>query len=150
VSEVILSFTHHYLLLLHSRLFPSERKTYLNLRHGCSTHMDTIFGNGSVNQGSTWQPEPTFRGTFSILSTCLITLGLCAWSAIHLNVASRHERPWPIICRSLAWRNARQAWPWRHWFWPGQLLRKIGWMFLAFFAPELVRMHLHSETFSFT
>ena len=45
-----------------------------------------IFGNG--NNGTThWEPDPTDRrGTWSILSTCIITLTLCVYTSLHLNV----------------------------------------------------------------
>ncbi|KAF8249275.1 hypothetical protein K440DRAFT_598998 [Wilcoxina mikolae CBS 423.85] len=36
-----------------------------------------------------WGPEPKGRGTVSIVLPCLITLGLCVWTAIHPNINSR-------------------------------------------------------------
>ncbi|KAI0762194.1 hypothetical protein C8Q74DRAFT_1336607 [Fomes fomentarius] len=33
-----------------------------------------------------WQAEPDFRGTFSILSSCLGTLFLCVWTALHVDI----------------------------------------------------------------
>jgi len=33
-----------------------------------------------------WQPEPTIRGTFRLLVSCLRALSLCAWTALHLNI----------------------------------------------------------------
>ena len=103
--------------------------------------MDTIFGTGSTNGTSPWRPEPTFRGTFGILSTCLITLGLCVWSAIHLNIPANNERPWDFICALSIWKKGRDKWPWKQWTWPGQTLRKVGWTTLGVFAPELVRVN---------
>lgn len=104
--------------------------------------MDTIFGTGSPANGtSPWRPEPTFRGTFGILSTCLLTLGLCVWSAIHLNIpANEHEeRPWDSICALSIWKKCCD----NNFKWPGQILRKVGWTALGFFAPELVCLHHH-------
>ncbi|KAK0652743.1 hypothetical protein B0T16DRAFT_369522 [Cercophora newfieldiana] len=75
--------------------------------------MDRIFGNESTSRPATWKPEPSERGTFGILSTCIITLGLCVWTAIHLNVPAR---------------NGQMQ----------QFLRKVGWMVFGFLAPELV------------
>ncbi|KAK0714480.1 hypothetical protein B0H67DRAFT_467533, partial [Lasiosphaeris hirsuta] len=51
------------------------------------------------------QPQPTFQGTFGILSTCLVTLGLYVWSAIHLNMPARNEAPWDFICATSAWKK---------------------------------------------
>lgn len=33
-----------------------------------------------------WQPEPSGRGTWSIVWSCLTTILLCTWSALHLPV----------------------------------------------------------------
>lgn len=75
--------------------------------------MLNIFGNGTGIEAR-WMPEPGERGTYSILSTCLITLGLCVWTAIHLNIPAHGEKWW------------QQTW------------RKFGWMMLGFLAPEMV------------
>jgi hypothetical protein len=60
-----------------------------------------------------WMPEPKGRGTMGILLPCLITLGLCVWTAIHLNVD-------PIRTRTRF------------------LLFKTGWVLAGILAPELV------------
>jgi len=60
-----------------------------------------------------WAPEPARRGTMGILLPCLITLGLCVWTAVHLNI-----NPQPT---------------------PGRLLLfKLTWLFLGVVAPEFV------------
>ncbi|MCJ1324309.1 hypothetical protein MMC10_000971 [Thelotrema lepadinum] len=61
-----------------------------------------------------WIPEPEGRGTFSIFSSCVLTLSLCVYTAIHLNV--------PGINESRAVRFFRTA----------------RWVVLGIFAPELV------------
>ncbi|KAL8932022.1 MAG: hypothetical protein Q9211_006574, partial [Gyalolechia sp. 1 TL-2023] len=71
------------------------------------------FGNNTVHITATWVPEPNGRGTWSLLSTCIVTTSLCVWSAVHLNVP-QHER------------TGRQYW------------RKVKWLLLGLFAPELV------------
>ncbi|KAK5714038.1 hypothetical protein LTR15_010945 [Elasticomyces elasticus] len=69
---------------------------------------------GIVTNGtSPWEPEPTFRGTYGILSTCLLTMILCIWTAVHLNM-----------------EDGRNAWI--------QTARKSGWLIIGLFAPELV------------
>lgn len=70
-----------------------------------------LLGNGS--NVVHWQPNPTTRGTFDILSTCIITLLLCVWTSVHLNV----PRPGG--------------------FWESRF-RKVGWLLLALLAPEVV------------
>lgn len=49
--------------------------------------MFTPFGNITAS----WRPEPKYRGTYSILSSCLITMALCVWSAVHLNLLGASE-----------------------------------------------------------
>lgn len=86
-----------------------------------------IFGHAFTNSSdSNWVPEPGTRGTFSILSVCLVTLGLCVWTAIHLNV-SEHEEP--------KWK---------------QLMRKIGWLILGLLSPELVCLSLQTLSLLYT
>ncbi len=60
-----------------------------------------------------WVPEPNGRGTWSILWSCLATIFICTWSALHLDVPKRHGR-WYL------------------------LFRKLQWMLLAVIAPELI------------
>ena len=33
-----------------------------------------------------WFPSPTTRGTWDLLYSCLFTIGLCVWTAVHVNV----------------------------------------------------------------
>lgn len=37
-----------------------------------------------------WQPEPDGRGSWSIVWSCLVTVFLCTWSALHLKVPKQH------------------------------------------------------------
>jgi len=75
--------------------------------------MFNIFGNSSTNDTVAWQPEPTTRGTFGVLSTCLITISLCIWTAVHLNVPTHKGSV-------------------------GQTIRKVKWLVIGLLAPELV------------
>ena len=58
-----------------------------------------------------WIPEPQGRGTWSILWSCLATIFICTWSALHLDVQERHGK-WYLF------------------------VRKLGAMLLAAMAPE--------------
>ena len=50
-----------------------------------------IFGNGN-NGTAHWEPDPTDgRGTWTILSTCIITLTLCVYTSLHLNVPAHND-----------------------------------------------------------
>ncbi|KAK4207073.1 hypothetical protein QBC37DRAFT_102572 [Rhypophila decipiens] len=79
------------------------------------------FGPPLVNNtGPSWHPEPTQRGTSNILWTCLITLGLCIWSPLHLNIPA-HGRA------STQWLN------------------KVPWLVVGIFAPEFVAWAAYTE-----
>lgn len=76
--------------------------------------MSSIFvGNCCSNRTITWQPEPLARGTWSILSVCVITTALCVWTALHLNIPPRDQKHLQ--------------------FW-----RKLYWLGIGLFAPEIV------------
>ena len=61
-----------------------------------------------------WVSQPNGRGTFDIIWSSLVTIFLCTWTSLHLNVPSLGERYW-------------QRW-----------LRKFRWMVQAIMAPEFV------------
>lgn len=61
-----------------------------------------------------WQSDPNGRGTFTVVSSCLLTLGICVYSAMHLNVPPYRE-------------SSLQFW-----------FRTCKWGLLGVFGPELV------------
>lgn len=61
---------------------------------------------------SKWEPEPRGRGTMGILLSCIITLSICVWTSIHLNVVTD-----PTPSR--------------------MFLMKFGWMLAGIFTPEV-------------
>ncbi|CZT42690.1 uncharacterized protein RSE6_02630 [Rhynchosporium secalis] len=67
-----------------------------------------------ANDAVEWRPEPTTRGTFGILSNCLITTSLYIWTALHLHVPGESEK------------------------YHRQLLRKLKWLIIGLLAPEYV------------
>lgn len=40
-----------------------------------------------------WVNEPDGRGTWSILSTCILTILLCCWSSVYPNIPARSDGP---------------------------------------------------------
>lgn len=61
-----------------------------------------------------WVADAETRGSWNLLYSCVFTLGLCVWTAIHLNVPALGE-------------SQRR-----------QFLRKGKYLILAIFAPEAV------------
>lgn len=101
---------------------------------------DIVAGaEGNITSGFTWEPQPERRGTFGIISSCFVTLALCTWKIVHLNL--------PGMCPD-------EGLPWSAWFKKGtthsmrhrlvhifgghQITRQIGWLLIGLFAPELI------------
>ncbi|KAN0076468.1 hypothetical protein V8E54_006610 [Elaphomyces granulatus] len=61
-----------------------------------------------------WISEPSGRGTASLLYTCLITIFLCAWSAMHTPIPARHTS------------------------WMENFFYKVGFAAFTIIAPEIV------------
>jgi hypothetical protein len=52
---------------------------------------------GITNQTINWKTTPNMRGTFSIISSCILTLAISMWSAIHLNIPSQSRAKWQWV-----------------------------------------------------
>ena len=57
-----------------------------------------------------WVQQPNGRGTWNILQTCVITVVLCSWSSLCLNVHPRKGR-WPLMRNKLRWMLFTIMWP---------------------------------------
>lgn len=73
-------------------------------------------GVTSITPGAetAWYSAPNYRGTWDLIVSCVLTLVICVWSALHLNV--------PVESSRLRERN----------------IRRIRWVLLGIFAPEVV------------
>ncbi|KAK3317033.1 hypothetical protein B0H66DRAFT_452238, partial [Apodospora peruviana] len=60
-----------------------------------------------------WVPNPTTRGTASITYTCLVTISLCVYTAVHLNIPAKGTTAF------------------------GNSIRKAKWVVIGIFAPQL-------------
>ncbi|KAK2053713.1 hypothetical protein LY76DRAFT_638874 [Colletotrichum caudatum] len=72
---------------------------------------------GYVNASSSttgWVSEPNGRGTFGLICSCVLTLTICVWTALHLNV--------PAV------RSTTRS----------RALERTKWVLYGIFAPELV------------
>ena len=74
---------------------------------------DTLFHHNSTIPPWHWEDGPNTRGTWDIISSCVITLCLCLWTALHLNIPEHRG-------------STNQRW------------RKLGWLFIGLLAPEVV------------
>jgi hypothetical protein len=74
----------------------------------------TVMGVPIAQAEPAYVPDPQGRGTISLVTTCLVTLSLCVWTAIHLNIPRAGESWW------------------------GRHKSKAIWAALAVVAPEVV------------
>jgi hypothetical protein len=79
-----------------------------------------IFGSNTTH--GSWVPEPKTRGSWGILSSCIVTISLCVWTAVHLNIPEHTKK---------------RLEPWAFWKSP-QLHRKVLWLLLGLLAREIV------------
>ncbi|KAI5793541.1 hypothetical protein FPQ18DRAFT_291240, partial [Pyronema domesticum] len=98
---------------------------YLTLRapHPTSA-LPLIFPPGPTTNHTSppFVSNPRGRGTTGLLSSSIITLTLCVYTSIHLNIASVSEIRIPFTSYGIK----------------RSLVYKIYWVFFALFAPELV------------
>ena len=64
-----------------------------------------------------WVSQPNQRGTLDIIWSCVVTLGICVWAMLHLNVPAESDSQITLF------------------------LRRARWMVLAILAPELVLLY---------
>jgi hypothetical protein len=68
-----------------------------------STTIPTAIATNSTTDTAGWVSDPAGRGTFSLIFSCLLTLGLCVWSAMHLSIPPHDERPAQSWMRNSKW-----------------------------------------------
>ncbi|KAK1976755.1 hypothetical protein LZ30DRAFT_733762 [Colletotrichum cereale] len=74
-----------------------------------------MIGPANASSSTTgWASEPNGRGTFGLICSCVLTLTICVWTALHLNV--------PAVRSTLRSRA----------------LERTKWVLYGIFAPELV------------
>jgi hypothetical protein len=90
--------------------------TYLLLssQHASSLPLTTNKTALNTEIAPSWVPEPEGRGTWKLLYSCVFTLILCVWTAIHLNIPPAGET------------------------WIQHCTRKLKWVLIGIFVPELV------------
>ena len=71
-------------------------------------------GHRDTESMTGWVSEPTTRGTFGLLLSCILTLILCLWTSLHLNIP----------------RQGHTA--------VGRMGNKLAWTLLALILPELI------------
>ena len=85
-----------------------------------------------VQIAPSWVPDADTRGTWNLLYSCVFTLALCVWTAIHLNVPGQGESSIRQICRKAKWVVAAIFAPelavftaWYQWYWARQICQRL-------------------------
>ncbi|KAI7083262.1 hypothetical protein KC356_g7740 [Hortaea werneckii] len=84
------------------------------------TGLSWLNSDNSTPKG-TWVSNPTHRSTWQIYQSCVITIGLCVWQAVHMNIPPPSERPYK------------------------QTFRRVGFVILALIAPEVVALNAWAQ-----
>jgi len=59
--------------------------------------------NNSTSETVGWVSDPDGRGTFGLILSCVVTLGLCVWSAMHLNIPALGETEKDLWIKGIKW-----------------------------------------------
>jgi hypothetical protein len=70
---------------------------------------------------TSWVSSPNQRGTCDILYSCVVTITLCIFTVLHLNIPAYREKHWK------------------------QYRRKFKWMFIAIIVPEFVLFMAYTQ-----
>ena len=87
---------------------------------------------GVANNHTVWTPEPAGRGTYGLVSSCLVTMVFCVWTAVHLNIPEHRGSDRKYLDTPKYKRRLNKCLP------SLQMQRKIWWLLLGLFAPEIV------------
>jgi hypothetical protein len=93
----------------------------------------SALGDQPLSTAARWISSPDERGTFNVLSDCILTLVLCVWTAIHLNIPRGSDGADDGI------ESKGFSFPWK----------KVKYVVLALIMPEVVRLnisHAHFES----
>lgn len=90
-----------------------------------------VLHQNSTTQTVSWQQEPRTRGTFRLLISCVITLSLCVWTAIHLNIVRS-------CIQAGNWCTDEIIQPRQHTSGFRHYKKKMRWVLMGLFAPEVV------------
>ncbi|KAI5814468.1 hypothetical protein BZA77DRAFT_356730 [Pyronema omphalodes] len=77
------------------------------------TQIIAPINNSAIDAEPSWVRDPDGRGTVGLVLSCVLTLGLCVWTAVHLNVD-------PEATGGRVFK------------------RKVLWVFIGLFCPEIV------------
>ncbi|KAK0390064.1 hypothetical protein NLU13_3637 [Sarocladium strictum] len=90
----------------------------------------SALGDQPLSTVARWVSSPDERGTFNVLSDCILTLVLCVWTAIHLNIPKAREAGGSSRKRHRDVAEDDDG--------PSFLWKKVKYVVLALIMPEVV------------
>lgn len=95
------------------RSLAERATTFSSSAHGTVSEINSMANNTTIVETVSWQKNEG-RGTWDIISSCILTLVLCVWTALHLNVPKQNATLWD------------------------RFKTKTLWVIVGIFAPEMV------------
>ncbi|KAJ4359022.1 hypothetical protein N0V95_002558 [Ascochyta clinopodiicola] len=71
--------------------------------NACSFQSNELARNASSTRVTAWVEQPNFRGTFDILWTCLVTIGISTYTMLCLNVPAPKDTYLQLVGRRTLW-----------------------------------------------
>ncbi|KAF8855012.1 hypothetical protein BDZ45DRAFT_805329 [Acephala macrosclerotiorum] len=81
-----------------------------------------------------WVAGPRTRGTLGLVFSCVITLFLCVWTTVHVNIEPDNEVN-PTLVRMIRIRRLRESKTLLKLL-AKRVVRKLGWSFVTLLVPE--------------
>ncbi|OCK89896.1 uncharacterized protein K441DRAFT_699516 [Cenococcum geophilum 1.58] len=87
-----------------------------------------------------WVPGPHNRGTLGLIFSCVITLSLCIWTTVHVNIEPENEinKTLDRVLKAIFGSEVEEPWVNEKLeaFLARKTVRKIGWSCIILIAPE--------------
>jgi hypothetical protein len=110
------------LALSASTLAPALSSSHIPTRSSLTGPAVSSSNTTAPPRTTSWYSPPNTRGTWQLLITCLITINLCVWTAVHLNIPAKIDKKQTLRKR----------------LWSNYYCVRTGWVLLGLLAPELV------------
>jgi hypothetical protein len=110
------------LALSASTLAPALSSSHIPTRSSLTGLAVSSSNTTAPPRTTSWYSPPNTRGTWQLLITCLITINLCVWTAVHLNIPAKIDKKQTLRKR----------------LWSNYYCVRTGWVLLGLLAPELV------------
>src|SRR5271155_763825 len=110
------------LALSASTLAPALSSTHIPTRSSLTGPAASSSNTTAPPRTTSWYSPPNTRGTWQLLITCLITINLYVWTAVHLNIPAKIDKKQTLRKR----------------LWSNYYCVRTRWVFLGLLAPELV------------